>query len=100
MEAWAEEQTSDFKVIALIGTNSLKEGEILAREVDRLGLWAAAILPPFYFKIDRVRQLADRSEERRVGKERRSGGAGAEETNGEMWRGEAAEHYRAGLRVE
>src|SRR5690625_2556547 len=59
MEAWAEEQTSDFKVIAMIGTNSLKEGEILAREVDRLGLWAAAILPPFYFKIDRVRQLAD-----------------------------------------
>lgn len=59
MEAWAKEQTADFKVIALIGTNSLKEGKNIAREVDRLGLWAGAVLPPFYFKIDQIRQLVD-----------------------------------------
>lgn len=59
MEAWAKEQTSDFKVIALIGTNSLEEGKNTVREIDRLRLWAGAILPPFYFRIDRAHQLAE-----------------------------------------
>lgn len=59
MEAWAKEQTSDFKVIALIATNSQREGREMIREAAQLGLFAAAILPPFYYKISTATQLAD-----------------------------------------
>lgn len=59
MEAWAKEQTADFKIIALIATNSLREGREMIREAAQLGLFAAAILPPFYYKITTAAELAD-----------------------------------------
>jgi len=50
--AWKKEQEDDFKVIALIASNSLKEGQELAEFAAETGLYGMAILPPFYFKIN------------------------------------------------
>lgn len=51
IEAWMQEQDEDFKVIALIASNSLREGKELARFAAKTGLYGIAVLPPYYFKI-------------------------------------------------
>ncbi len=56
--AWQKEQTEDFKVIALTSSNSLREGQDLARYASEIGLYGIAILPPFYFKIKSAFDLA------------------------------------------
>lgn len=63
MTAWSKEQNIDFKVIALISSTSLREGQDLAVYAAELGLYGIAILPPFYFKINSVVQLAAYSRE-------------------------------------
>lgn len=57
IEAWKQEQEEDFKIIALIGSNSLREGQDLAAYVSKAGLYGIAILPPFYFKINSMAKL-------------------------------------------
>lgn len=57
IDAWRQEQEEDFKIIALIGSNSLREGKELASYISKAGLYGMAILPPFYFKINSTAKL-------------------------------------------
>lgn len=58
MEAWAQEKKSGLKVINHVGSNSLKEAELLAQHsVGRAD--AIAAIAPFYFKPGSLEQLLD-----------------------------------------
>ncbi len=63
MESWQKEQEEDFKIIALISSNSLREGQELASYAYKMGLYGIAILPPFYFKINSTAKLAEYCQE-------------------------------------
>lgn len=59
IEAWQQEQDENFKVIALIASNSLREARELAQSAQNTGIYGIAILAPFYFKIQSTEKLAD-----------------------------------------
>ena len=59
IRAWREEETSDFRVMALVASNSLKEACELAEFIQDSGLYGLAVLPPFYFKPPSVVELVD-----------------------------------------
>lgn len=59
IEAWQQEQEENFKVIALIASNSLQEARELAQFAQHAGVYGIAILPPFYFKIANTQKLVD-----------------------------------------
>lgn len=56
--AMASEGNQDFKVINLVGGNSLPECIELAQYSLQQGISAISVLPPFYFKPASVKQLA------------------------------------------
>lgn len=65
VQAWKHEERSNFKVIALVASNSLREASAFAGFLETVGIYGLAVLPPFYFKphstsalVDYVRQVA------------------------------------------
>ncbi|SEJ61259.1 N-acetylneuraminate lyase [Cyclobacterium xiamenense] len=59
MEAWAKEQTADFKVIAMLGGTSQEEAVQLGKKAQKWGLYGTAVTAPYYFRPLDVIQLSD-----------------------------------------
>ena len=58
INAWGAVQESDLQKIMLVGGTSQSESILLAREADRCGFDAVAVLAPYYFKPANVELMA------------------------------------------
>ena len=58
MQKWGQVKGS-LKILPMLGGNCLKNQQVLAEHCEEYGMDGIAILPPFFFKPDNLRQLVD-----------------------------------------